>query len=88
MGGHNVLTGIALRIAVTKQAFWGGNILVGDLNMVSDFIETLREIFDATDYCLELVLIPSSFAKQWGFDLQGGPFAKSRRQLAFQLNAS
>lgn len=65
---------IELRVAVTEQEFWGGNIIVGDLNMVSDFITTLGNILDRTDYRPDLVVIPSSFANSWGFDLQGRSF--------------
>ncbi|MHC4716421.1 MAG: radical SAM protein [Planctomycetota bacterium] len=79
--GNTMLDHLELRIAVAKQSFWGGNILVGDLNVVSDFIETVDEIRRLTGYQPELVLIPSSFANEWGLDLRGESFRRIEAAL-------
>jgi hypothetical protein len=48
--------------------FWGGNIIVGDLHVVQDYVDHLKTLARA-GYVPDLVIIPNSFTDSWGQDL-------------------
>jgi len=63
-------------ILCPRNEYLGGNIMLGDLLQVSDYITCLRE------HQLErpdLVVIPSSFARGWGRDLCGVSYLEIER---------
>lgn len=59
-----------LALEVCPHYFWGGNIIINDIHMVSDFkrhlLEKIRE-----NKKIDLVVIPSTIFDEWGFDLSG-----------------
>ena len=59
---------VELRVTIAPQSFWGGNIIVGDLHVVQDYIDHLETLARA-GYRPDLVIIPNSFADSWGQDL-------------------
>ena len=62
---------IKFDIRVPEHAFWGGNILVGDLYLVSDYLAAAREFIAESGRKPDLILLPSSFANEFGYDLAG-----------------
>lgn len=65
-------------IQIVRNDFFGGNICLGDLAIVSDFIETIREYtqkFGVPD----IIFIPSSFIVDNGFDIVGESYLEIER---------
>lgn len=56
-----------LSLEVCPHYFWGGNIMINDIHMVSDFKRYLLEM--KADQTTDLVVIPSTTFDEWGFDL-------------------
>ena len=63
---------VRIVIDVPENAFFGGNIIMGDLLVVQDFIECIERHLKSGDKP-ELVVIPSSpfNLSGWGRDLTG-----------------
>jgi wyosine [tRNA(Phe)-imidazoG37] synthetase (radical SAM superfamily) len=60
-----------IRITMAEHRYWGGNIVVGDLHVVQDYIDHIRRL-QSLGYQPDLVLIPSSFTLgQWKLDVLG-----------------
>ena len=59
---------VDVRVTVARQNFWGGNIVVGDLHVVQDYIDHLL-LLARFGYRPDLAIIPNSFADSWGMDL-------------------
>lgn len=66
---------VPVHIRVPDNKYFGGSINVGDLLVVSDFIEAIRS-FLAEGFRPDLVLIPASpfSSSPWGRDLTGVPW--------------
>ena len=65
------LGNLELFIEVPEHRFWGGNILVGDLYTVSDFVDHIKGFIKAKGFKPDLVVIPSTPFSPWGQDLTG-----------------
>ena len=80
------LEGFRMRIEIAPNRFWGGNVCLGDLNMVQDFIDHLKsEVLNDKDYKPDLIIIPSSFTIGKGFDLAGVSYLEIERQLGIPV---
>ncbi|RJP27000.1 MAG: radical SAM protein [Actinobacteria bacterium] len=66
----------ALRLGVPRNRYFGGNIMLGDLMVVQDFIDFLREYLAGGNARPDLVVIPSSpfHLSGWKRDLTGRPY--------------
>jgi len=74
--------GTRLGVAVPRNRFFGGNIMLGDLLVVQDFIDFLREYARGPQPPPDLVVIPSSpfHLSGWGRDLTGRNWLDIERQ--------
>jgi hypothetical protein len=72
---------IELHLRIPSHHFWGGNIMLGDLYMVSDYLEAARHFIAQADRPPDLIILPSSFATKLGFDLLGKSYLDIERQL-------
>jgi len=70
---------IELRVTVAEQRYWGGNIVIGDLHVVQDYIDHIL-MLGKEGYRPDLVLIPRSFVGDWGFDVLGGSYSEIERK--------
>ena len=70
---------VELRVTVAEQRFWGGNIMIGDLHVVQDYIDHIL-MLEKRGYRPDLVLIPRSFVGQWGFDVLCGSYSEIERK--------
>jgi wyosine [tRNA(Phe)-imidazoG37] synthetase (radical SAM superfamily) len=77
--------GIELRTTMAEHTFWGGNIRIGDLHVVQDYIERIR-FLEARGYRPDLVLIPRSFVGDWGFDVTGQSWAEIERRTGVPVD--
>ena len=74
--------GIQIQVRIPSNRFFGGNIFMGDLLVVQDFIEAIREYLQQ-EPPPDLVVIPSSpFALGgWGRDLTGRVYTDIARAV-------
>lgn len=80
------LEGMELRIEIAPNYFWGGNICIGDLNVVQDFIDHLKNhVLADKSYRPDLIIIPSSFTVGKGFDILGVSYLEIERQLGIPV---
>jgi DNA repair photolyase len=72
--------GIQIQVEVPENRYFGGNICMGDLLVVQDFIDAIREYLRKNPPP-DLVVIPSSpfSLGQWRKDLEGRAFAEIER---------
>jgi hypothetical protein len=78
--------GIQIQVRVPANRFFGGNIFMGDLLVVQDFIEAIRE-YVRQESPPDLVVIPSSpFALGgWGRDLTGRVYTDIARAVGLPV---
>jgi len=78
--------GIQLQVEVPENCYFGGNICMGDLLVVRDFIEAIREYLRRNPPP-DLVVIPSSpfSLGQWKRDLEGRVFAEIERTIGLPV---
>jgi hypothetical protein len=78
--------GIQIRVEVPENHYFGGNICMGDLLVVQDFIEAIREYFRKNPPP-DLVVIPSSpfSLGQWRRDLEGRVFSEIERSVGLPV---
>jgi hypothetical protein len=64
---------VAIHVSVPENHYWGGNIFMGDLMVVQDFIDAVQKFVDEEVIFPDLVVIPSSpfHLSGWGRDLTG-----------------
>jgi hypothetical protein len=76
-----------LRLAVPRNRFFGGNIVLGDLLVVQDFIDFLSEYAGVEEARPDLVVIPSSpfHLSGWGRDLTGRPYQDIERETGLRV---
>jgi DNA repair photolyase len=74
--------GIQIQVEVPENRFFGGNICMGDLLVVRDFIHTIKEYLRKNPPP-DLIVIPSSpfSLGQWGRDLEGRGFTEIERSV-------
>ncbi len=75
------VTDESLHMVVPRHAYWGGNIMMGDLYMVSDYLLAAQEFIRETGEPPDLILLPATFASEFGRDLLGVPYMEIERQL-------
>ncbi|UCF94307.1 MAG: radical SAM protein [Desulfobacterales bacterium] len=80
LAGH----GVEIRVTMAEQRFWGGNIVVGDLHVVQDYLDHLA-VLKNCGYVPDLIVIPGSFVNEWGFDVMGRSYTDIARQTGIRL---
>lgn len=73
------LPDVELRVTMARHDFWGGNIVVGDLHVVEDYVAHLN-LLARLGYRPDLVIIPSSFTNSWRLDLLGHSYTEIERR--------
>jgi hypothetical protein len=64
--------GLNIHVEVPQNThFLGGEIILGDLLVVDDFVDCIRGWMERHGDRPDLVIIPSTPFSRWGFDLQG-----------------
>lgn len=81
---HHYFGGCQVEFETIQPTFWGGNILLGDLTMVSDYIGEIQGRLDRGE-TFDLVVIPSSFLLDWGRDYQGQVYLEIERQTGVKV---
>ncbi len=78
--------GVQIRVEVPENRYFGGNICMGDLLVVRDFIEVIREYLRKNPPP-DLVVIPSSpfSLGQWRRDLEGRVFTGIERSVGLPV---
>lgn len=78
---------INFEIGVPENHYFGGNILMGDLLVVEDFIMYIKEYISFRGKKPELVVIPSSpfNLSGWGRDLTGRCYLDIEREVGFPV---
>ncbi len=74
---------IDLTISIPENRYLGGNIILGDLLVVQDFIVHLKDYIAQGNQRPDLVVIPSSpfGLGAWGRDLTGRPYLDIEREV-------
>jgi hypothetical protein len=77
----DALHGFDVDVRVTRNNYFGGTITVGDLLIVQDFVDAIREHFASGARAPDLVLVPASpfSCGPWGRDLTGRPWTDIER---------
>jgi len=70
-----------LEIHAPPNSFFGGNVFMGDLLVVSDIIGYLKGLREKNVF-FDMVLIPSSLFNEWGNDITGRCF----KEVEYVLN--
>ncbi|HSR11039.1 MAG TPA: radical SAM protein, partial [Thermodesulfobacteriota bacterium] len=78
--------GVDIEVEVPGNRYFGGNIFMGDLLVVGDFIEALRDYLKK-NVSPDLVVIPSSpfSLGAWGRDLEGRVFTDIEREVGIPV---
>lgn len=78
---------IRLDIRVPQNGFFGGNIFMGDLLVVQDFIDAIRRYREETGTTPDLVVVPSSPFNlgPWRRDLTGRPYLDIERESGVRV---
>ncbi len=76
-----------LRLGVPENRYFGGNIMLGDLLVVEDFIAFLREYIEEAESGPDLVVIPSSpfHVSGWKRDITGRPYQDIERETGLPV---
>ncbi len=78
---------VEFRLSVPENRFFGGNIILGDLLVVQDFIDHLREYAAGGRPRPDLAVIPSTpfQLSRWGRDLTGRPYLDIARETGMSV---
>lgn len=78
---------LRIDIEVPTNRFFGGNVFMGDLLVVQDFIDHIGEYVHRTEETPDLVVIPSSpfGLGQWGRDLTGRVYLDIQRETGVNV---
>jgi len=78
--------GIQIQVEVPENRYFGGNICMGDLLVVEDFIEAIKEYLEKNSPP-DLVVIPSSSFSlgQWRRDLEGRVYTEIQRAVGLPV---
>lgn len=68
-----------LYLHIPEHDFWGGNIIIGDLYLTADYIKAAQLFISNNKVRPDLIIIPSSYANESGFDLTGESFVEIER---------
>lgn len=79
--------GTDFHLSVPENRYFGGNIILGDLLVVQDFIDHLRAYTDGGLPRPDLVVIPSTpfHLSRWGRDLTGRPYLDIARETGLRV---
>ena len=80
-------SGLRLEIGVPGNNFFGGNVFMGDLLVVQDFIDFIREYVAEKGERPDLIVIPSSPFNlgEWGRDLTGRVYLDIEREVGIPV---
>jgi hypothetical protein len=78
----HLLGGVHLDIEVPQNRYFGGNVFMGDLLVVQDFIDHIKAYLERSRERPDLVVIPASPFNlgQWGRDLTGRVYLDIERE--------
>lgn len=78
---------LELHVEVPPNRFFGGTVILGDLLVVEDYVEFIREFRARSAAPVDLVIIPSSpFSRgEWQRDLTGTPAAEIARRTGVEV---
>ncbi len=78
---------LRIDIGVPQNSFFGGNIFMGDLLVVQDFIDFIREYLKSGGERPDLIVIPSSpfSLGGWGRDLTGRVYLDIEREVGIPV---
>ncbi len=77
--------GVELQVEVPGNVFFGGNIIVGDLLTVDEFVVCIEQVVREKGFQPDLVVIPSSPFSQWKRDLTGKVWLEIERRTGIPL---
>ncbi len=72
---------VKIYVETPQNNFWGGNICIGDLLTVSDYIDCIEEFLLKRKVRPDLLLIPCSGFSNWGRDITGRSFLEIERRF-------
>jgi hypothetical protein len=78
-------SGVRLFTAVPRNIFFGGNVMLGDLMVVSDFIQGVKTFIQRNNIQPDLILIPSSPFNSWGLDLCCRSYLEIESELGIRV---
>jgi pyruvate-formate lyase-activating enzyme len=83
IAGNGALSSVKISLRVPRNDYFGGNIFMGDLMVVEDFIGAAREFIEQEGESPDLIIIPSSPFQLggWGRDLTGRVYLDIEREL-------
>ncbi len=78
---------VRLHLRVPENEYFGGNIFMGDLLVVEDFIRAVRHFMEQQRVRPELIIVPSSpfQLSGWGRDLTGRVYLDMERRLGIPV---
>jgi MoaA/NifB/PqqE/SkfB family radical SAM enzyme len=76
--------GSSLELVVPENAFFGGNVNVGDLWVLDDIARAVQPRLESAERP-DLLLLPSSFLSRWGRDLRGVPYSELGAKLGIEV---
>ncbi|TET37547.1 MAG: DUF512 domain-containing protein [Dehalococcoidia bacterium] len=78
---------LRIDIQVLRNNFFGGNVFMGDLLVVQDFIDFIKEYLERNRVRPDLIVIPSSPFNlgQWGRDLTGRVYLEIEREVGIPV---
>jgi len=78
---------VHIEVAVPQNRFFGGNIFMGDLLVVEDYIDCINDYLKAHKSAPDLVVIPSSpfHLGGWGRDLTGRVYLDIEREVGIAV---
>jgi membrane-associated protease RseP (regulator of RpoE activity) len=82
----SLFANIQIQVEIPQNRFFGGNIFMGDLLVVRDFIEAIRDYVEKNP-SPDLIVIPSSpfSLGQWGRDLEGRVYSDIERAVGLPV---
>jgi len=84
---NGIFPDVRLHIRIPENRYFGGNIFMGDLMVVEDFIESIEEFISEENIRPDLVIIPSSpfHLSGWGRDLTGRVYLDIERHTKISV---
>jgi len=87
LGQSQLFGDVRIDVQVPQNNFFGGNVFMGDLLVVQDFIDFIEEYLDKNRVRPDLIVIPSSPFNlgQWGRDLTGRVYLDIERKVGIPV---
>lgn len=80
-----LLNGVKVKFVMMKNLFWGGNIMLGDLMTVDDFIYLITNSKEIKQFSPDIIILPSSFLIRWGRDYTGKYYKEIERTTSIKI---